>query len=263
MKRSSVPSLLSGLLARHDAENLFATAAAFVQRANSNQLIIQVCPPRIELLNQSQLLPPAAGLDLLLACDRLDHASMQFVPDQNFAAVFFRETRNLSFPVFERMSRQIAGHAGIERPVSRTCHDADAGPFHAVSHWLCALSPSLRGALATTASAEARGAKAETIQFFLRGTGLLRYARNDGERATETSPCHCEGTCDEAIQLFLLGPLDCLASLTMTWRVCETLTHPPTRPARSAAWFRGRRSSAVPRSRRQRFAGDRSPGARP
>ena len=45
------------------------------------------------------------------------------------------------------------------------------------------LTPSLRGALATTASAEARRAKAEAIQSFSlsRGTGLLRCARNDVE----------------------------------------------------------------------------------
>src|SRR5258708_28673371 len=42
--------------------------------------------------------------------------------------------------------------------------------------------PSLRGALATTASAEARRAKAEAIQSACVAPGLLRCARNDVDR---------------------------------------------------------------------------------
>jgi hypothetical protein len=118
----------------------------------SNQLIVQVVPFAIELFNQSQFRVATAGLDLLFAGNSVDHAFVKFAPDQNLTAVFLRKPWNQSFAVFERASRQIAGHAGIERPVSRTCHDVDAGLFDAASHWLSAVTPSLRRALVTKQS---------------------------------------------------------------------------------------------------------------
>src|ERR1700731_3673514 len=67
--------------------------------------------------------------------------------------------------------------------------------------------------------------------------GLLRFARNDGERLrppyvviarstpVRRSPPSGEGGCDEAIHSFLFAaPMDCFASLAMTGRDCDHLT---------------------------------------
>src|SRR5258708_1201965 len=95
-----------------------------------DQVSVQIIPIRIQLLNQRQFPGAAAGFDLLLARDRLDHAFMKLVPDQYLAGVPFREARNMSFAMLERTFRQIAGHARVQRSVAPTGHDVDARLFH-------------------------------------------------------------------------------------------------------------------------------------
>src|SRR5580700_2675094 len=62
------------------------------------------------------------------------------------------------------------------------------------------LSPSLRGALATKQSSA----------FFV-ASGLLRSARNDGERSAETSPRHCEEPLRRSNPALPSRLLDCFA----------------------------------------------------
>jgi hypothetical protein len=91
---------------------------------------------------------------------------------------------------------------------SRRARNDAEGPVVDCVRFLRSLSASLRGALATTASAEARRAKAEAIQSVrvsldcfaqqdAHSCALL--ARNDVEAATETLEFVIAGsTCDEA-----------------------------------------------------------------
>src|SRR5438034_869959 len=51
----------------------------------------------------------------------------------------------------------------------------------------------------------------EAIQFFLVAPGLLRFARNDGERMAETSPRHCEEPLRRSNPVLSCGFLDCFA----------------------------------------------------
>ena len=70
----------------------------------------------------------------------------------------------------------------------------------------------MAGAVATTASAETRGAKAEAIQFLLRGfLDCFPALTMMGERAVETSPVIARRSCAEAIQLFPCVSLECFA----------------------------------------------------
>src|SRR5260221_14042408 len=54
-----------------------------------NQRLVKIIPVRVQALDQRDLPLAAAGLELLLPRDRLDHAVVQLVPDERLAAVSF------------------------------------------------------------------------------------------------------------------------------------------------------------------------------
>src|SRR6201999_3585885 len=60
--------------------------------------------------------------------DRIGHGWMGLVPDQGLASVLFREALEGSELVLSNAGHQRAGHAGIERAVSRARHDVDGDP---------------------------------------------------------------------------------------------------------------------------------------
>jgi hypothetical protein len=56
---------------------------------------------------------------------------VQFVPDQDLAAVFCGKALYQTLSVFKGAFRQIGCDACVERPVTLVGHDIDAGLFHA------------------------------------------------------------------------------------------------------------------------------------
>jgi hypothetical protein len=97
---------------------------------DSNQRVVKIPPFRVQRFDQSQFLCATTGLDLLFPRDRLDHSLVQFVPDEEFAAVFGREAFHEPLTVLERALWQVGRNAGVERPAMLACEDVNAGLLH-------------------------------------------------------------------------------------------------------------------------------------
>ena len=73
----------------------------------SDKRIVKVSPIRVCALNQRQLLYATTRFDLLLTRNRIDHALVQLIPNQNSAFISGRESLHQPLTVFDGALWQI------------------------------------------------------------------------------------------------------------------------------------------------------------
>src|SRR6185437_8018798 len=81
------------------------------------EILIQVLPPRILLLDQLDLPGPIPTLDLFFTADCIADVAPLFEPDQQVHAILLREAVDQIAPVLPCALREIARHADIKRPI--------------------------------------------------------------------------------------------------------------------------------------------------
>src|SRR6266851_2566718 len=100
-------------------------AASRPGHGSEAQIISQVTPVRVELLDQRDLPGAPPPLHRMLACPRFENRLECLEIDELVDLIFPGEARNeLSF-VLGQASREIVGDANIERPVAPTCENVD------------------------------------------------------------------------------------------------------------------------------------------
>src|SRR6187402_2820406 len=82
---------------------------------------------------QRQLPCAAARLDLFLACDRVGHGRVQFVPDEELAGVLRREALHQPLAMLECTTRWIRGDARVDRPIAAIGEHVQARLLHGCS----------------------------------------------------------------------------------------------------------------------------------
>src|SRR6478672_107769 len=91
-----------------------------------NDGLPEIEPVGVHGLDQCQLSFSRTGLDLLFPGDGGKHLLVDFIPDEQLAAVPSSEA-GLAFPVLPNALKEVRGDAGIDRPIPATCHDGDGG----------------------------------------------------------------------------------------------------------------------------------------
>ena len=88
--------------------------------------IKQVCPLRIQAVDQIDFLLARASFDLFFSDDGRFDIIAAFKIDQLGDVIFFREGTAFARFVFQDSALQVVGHAGVENGVVGVGHDVDA-----------------------------------------------------------------------------------------------------------------------------------------
>src|SRR5262249_40514480 len=98
-------------------------------RRRIGEIVVEITPLRVGLFDEREFPGASPLLDVFLSRDGGAHLGMLLIPDENFAAVFLRESIDLAFSVLMCALNEIASDAEIDRAVASARHDVDSDEF--------------------------------------------------------------------------------------------------------------------------------------
>ena len=147
---------------------IFAHLPDLLNRIN---LIIQVSPCRVTLLNQLDLPCSIPFLDRLFSQDGAFHGFMNLVPNQPVNTVTFRESFHQTILVLPEPLNEIRCDTDVQSTVGFARKDVDTRGFHIENLWIPAFAGMTGGAEWIPASAGMTGG-AEWIPAFAAMAGF-------------------------------------------------------------------------------------------
>ena len=99
------------------------------------QLLVEIIPTPVVLLDQLNLPSAMVALELLLSCDRQSYITEHLVVDQSRDVVAFGEAIDEVLTVLIHSTDKIVCHANLERTVDALREQVDeVGPAHLANH---------------------------------------------------------------------------------------------------------------------------------
>jgi len=113
-------------------EGLLSPSCAGLTRVSttSNQLIIEIIPTRVVLLNQPNLPAPPPMLDVLFTLHGRFDCVVMLRPNETLKVMLFGEALDRTFAMLPSTPSKVTGDAYIERPFGLVGYNVDPSAFH-------------------------------------------------------------------------------------------------------------------------------------